>query len=271
MAVGIPKAAAFAPVNFIFVRNLLVFGVMALLAIAAAWWFGRRFILRPVEALLQATKRLQAGDLEARTELPSGQSELNQLAGAFDQMAGRLQSREQQLRRSLVETTELKNLLDSVFDSIVSGVLTTDLQGGVTLCNTAALRILGYRDIADLTGRNIADLWPPLGALLLPALYRVGHDDEPVIGLETSLEIPPKGLVHLRFNLSSLKGHEQTQGVAIVVDDVTEKRQMDTAALDRSVHAQSRGGAIPRPRRATGTRASARNRLRFGPELALLW
>jgi PAS domain S-box-containing protein len=226
MAVGIPKAAAFAPVNFIFVRNLLVFGVMALLAIAAAWWFGRRFILRPVEALLQATKRLQAGDLEARTELPSGQSELNQLAGAFDQMAGRLQSREQQLRRSLVETTELKNLLDSVFDSIVSGVLTTDLQGGVTLCNTAALRILGYRDIADLTGRNIADLWPPLGALLLPALYRVGHDDEPVIGLETSIEIPPKGLVHLRFNLSSLKGHEQTQGVAIVVDDVTEKHQM---------------------------------------------
>ncbi|MFC6672778.1 adenylate/guanylate cyclase domain-containing protein [Marinobacterium aestuariivivens] len=227
LAVGVPIDAAFAPVNYTFARNLIVVGVISLFAVLAAWWFGKRAILRPVSVLLDATEQLQSGNLAARTGMQPMRGELAQLGYAFDHMAEQLDRRERQLRRSLAEATELKNLLDSVFSSIVSGVITTDTQGTVTLNNAAALHILGYSDSDDLAGEHVADLRPPLGSLLLPHLYRVGHTGESVVGLETSVDMPPRGVAHLRFNLSTLKGQQETQGIAIVVDDVTEKRQVE--------------------------------------------
>jgi PAS domain S-box-containing protein len=227
LAVGIPIDSAFAPVNYTFARNLFVVGAIALFALMAAWWFGKRAILQPVSALLDATEQLESGNLSARTGMQPLRGELAQLGCAFDHMAEQLEKRELQLRHSLAEATELKNLLDSVFSSIVSGVITTDMQGTVTLNNAAALHILGYPDIDDLAGQNVADLRPPLGSLLLPHLYRVGHTGESVVGLESSIDVPPRGVAHLRFNLSTLKGQQETQGIAIVVDDVSEKRQVE--------------------------------------------
>ncbi|GGO76020.1 hypothetical protein GCM10011348_02240 [Marinobacterium nitratireducens] len=227
LAVGIPIDSAFAPVNYTFTRNLIVVTAISLFAVMAAWWFGKKAILQPVSVLLGATEQLQSGNFGARTGMQPMRGELAQLGGAFDHMAEQLERRELQLRHSLAEATQLKNLLDSVFSSIVSGVITTDTQGTVTLNNAAALRILGYADAEDLAGQNVADFRAPLGSLLLPHIYRVGHSGEPVIGLETSIEVPPRGVAHLRFNLSTLKGQQDTEGVAIVVDDVTEKRQVE--------------------------------------------
>ena len=55
--------------------------------IMAVWIGSNVLVLRPVNALLQATERLRKGDLKARTDLPHGNSELEQLAAAFDEMA----------------------------------------------------------------------------------------------------------------------------------------------------------------------------------------
>jgi PAS domain-containing protein len=207
LAVGIPIDSAFAPVNYTFARNLFVVGAIALFALMAAWWFGKRAILQPVSALLDATEQLESGNLSARTGMQPLRGELAQLGCAFDHMAEQLEKRELQLRHSLAEATELKNLLDSVFSSIVSGVITTDMQGTVTLNNAAALHILGYPDIDDLAGQNVADLRPPLGSLLLPHLYRVGHTGESVVGLESSIDVPPRGVAHLL--LTRLLPHEE--------------------------------------------------------------
>lgn len=227
LAIGIPTSLAFEEVNRAFAYRLLFFSTIAILALATAWWFGAVFVLHPARALLAATERLQAGDLKARTGLAPGSGELHQLAGAFDRMAERMQEHETHLRHSLAETTAVKNLLDNVFSSIASGVITTDLQGNITLCNVAALHILGYRDAAELVGRNIVELQPPLGMALLPHVLNTVRADKPVIGLELNPTVAQRGAVHLRFNLSILRDSEQTQGIAIVLDDVTEKRQME--------------------------------------------
>lgn len=227
LAVGIPTAVAFADVNRAFIRNLLVFAAVALLALVAAWWFGNRFILRPAKSLLATTGQLQEGDLSARTGLSPSHGELGQLAQAFDHMAERLQDREAQLSHTLSEVTELKELLDNVFSSIVSGVITLDLEGTITLCNQASLHILGMSSNDQLVGRNIADALPALGATLLQHFLSIRRTEKPVIGLEMGLTLPDRGATHLRFNLSALRAVDQIQGVAIVVDDVTEKKQME--------------------------------------------
>jgi PAS domain S-box-containing protein len=208
--------------------------VVMLLALVLAWLlvrsivrFTRLQILRPLVLLRDGVERLQAGDLGARTGLEPGRGELTQLGDAFDHMAAQLQAREQQLRQSLSETTELRNLLDNVFSSIVSGVLTTDLDGRISLCNAAALRILGYTNSQALVGQTVAGLVAPLGRLVLPHVETVSCSHRPVIGLEFSVSLPNRGAVHLRVNLSELRSAERPQGIAIVIDDVTEMKQME--------------------------------------------
>lgn len=67
------------------------------LALLIAWLVGVRFIRRPVRHLLAATRRWQDGDYAARANLTDHSSEIGELGQAFDQMAARLQRREQQV------------------------------------------------------------------------------------------------------------------------------------------------------------------------------
>ncbi len=109
VAVGIPISVAYAEANRMLARNLIGLGLVAVLALNAAWFGSHLFIFRRVQTLLHATRRLAAGDLAARTGLSYGMGELSQLAYAFDQMAAALQQRAGQLHeaeakyRTLVE------------------------------------------------------------------------------------------------------------------------------------------------------------------------
>ena len=131
------------------------------------------------------------------------------------------------LKRTLEEVTELKNLMDDVFASIVSGVITADVQDQITLCNRAASTILG-RAAAEIVGSPIGDIIPTFAKDILPQLASVRKSDQPVVGLELSQMMPERGYVDWRFNLSPLKdAGQKTQGVAIVLDDMTEQKKLE--------------------------------------------
>ena len=139
VSVGIPAAVAFAGVNQILIRNLAMLGLVAGLALAAAWVGGNLFIVRQIQALVGATKRVAAGELGVRTGLPQKQGELNQLAGAFDQMAESLERAyerrllEEELRRKNYQLEQQNlaiqeaNRLKTEFVSMVSHELRTPL------------------------------------------------------------------------------------------------------------------------------------------------
>jgi PAS domain S-box-containing protein len=131
------------------------------------------------------------------------------------------------VRRTLAEVTELKNLMDNVFASIVSGVITADVQDQVTLCNRAAESLLGHA-IPEVIGRRLDEILPTCAADIRPHLRTVRATDKPVVGLEISHCLPERGVVDWRLNLSPLKDADQTtQGVAIVLDDMTERKRLE--------------------------------------------
>jgi adenylate cyclase len=131
------------------------------------------------------------------------------------------------VKRSLAEVTELKNLMEDVFASIASGVLTSDIDDRVTLANQAAARILACeRD--ELKGERLTQLLDGLAPTLGQRVQHVKQTDERYLGEEIQAEIQGRGPVQLRFNFTPLKtADSSTRGVAIVIDDVTERRSLE--------------------------------------------
>jgi PAS domain S-box-containing protein len=131
------------------------------------------------------------------------------------------------LKHTLEEVTALKNLMDNVFASIASGVITADIQDQVTLANRAAQNILGQA-AAELLGHNLDDVLAPVSGQIRPHLQEVRQTDKPIVDLEISHTLPARGAVDWRLNLSPLKdAGKKTQGVAIVLDDLTERKKLE--------------------------------------------
>ncbi|PKO18211.1 MAG: hypothetical protein CVU39_01875 [Chloroflexi bacterium HGW-Chloroflexi-10] len=131
------------------------------------------------------------------------------------------------VRKTLAEVTELKNLMDNVFDSIASGVITTDTKEIILLCNRAAEQILGMQ-AANIIGKNLSEVFPPFTNILGYELTKVMAENYQVKDIELSPQIPSRGQVDLRLSLSPLQDSQKdTQGVAIVMDDLTEKKQLE--------------------------------------------
>lgn len=147
--IGIPKSLVLAPASRTLVLDLIGLGLVALLALEAAWVGGDRFLLRPIKALISATKRLASGDLGARTALGDQVGEVGQLARTFDQMAESLQRKEAerekaeaQVRRQLERLTALRNI-----DMAITASL--DLQVTLSVFLDQVVHRLGI-DAADV-------------------------------------------------------------------------------------------------------------------------
>jgi signal transduction histidine kinase/HAMP domain-containing protein len=118
MVVGLAKAVVFAEVDGVFLRSLLVLGVVTLVGMAVNWASADWSILRPIKGLVRATAQVAAGDLSARTGLPHGRGELGQLARAFDAMAQTLETRQgeavraEAARQRALERLELLHEID---------------------------------------------------------------------------------------------------------------------------------------------------------------
>ena len=131
------------------------------------------------------------------------------------------------VKNTLAEVTQLKNIMDNVFSSMASGVLTADIGERIVLCNRAAEAILGQA-AQTMVGKDLTFILPPLMTMLRPHFEHVLQTNQQVLGLEASPNLPSRGLIDLRFSLSPLKDAQQTtQGVAIVMEDLTEKKHLE--------------------------------------------
>jgi signal transduction histidine kinase len=114
MILGIPRQLAFADSNRVLRRNLILLGIVALVAMLAAWFGGDLFIMRQVKAMAQASRQIAAGEMSARTGLNYGNGELGQLAKTFDEMATALEQRQMEQERTEMELKRSQELFRSL-------------------------------------------------------------------------------------------------------------------------------------------------------------
>jgi signal transduction histidine kinase/FixJ family two-component response regulator len=107
---SISKTAAFANIDRTLARNLGALALVVLLGLAGAWGIGELFVVKRVRRIVGTTRRLASGDLAARTGLSYG-GELGELAGAVDDMAVRLETRDAEAARAQAEILRQREAL----------------------------------------------------------------------------------------------------------------------------------------------------------------
>jgi len=144
----------------------------------------------------------------------------NQAAVAIDN--ARLFAR---VKASLDAITEMKGLQDDIFASIASGVITADEGQTITLINRRAQQILNLHN--DEIGL-LSEVLPIRDPRLNRIIGEVRNSGHHLTNVEFDAEVAERGIVNLSLNISPLKdAYDQTRGVTIVVDDMTEAKRRE--------------------------------------------
>ncbi|MGA7800340.1 MAG: EAL domain-containing protein [Gammaproteobacteria bacterium] len=122
VAVAIPTSVAFAAANHTLYRNLTLLTALGLVSLTLAWFAGELLVLRPVRHLVQATHRIAAGNLGARTGISTGPHEIVSLGRALDDMASALEQRAHQneaQNRRIARLNRIYRMLSAINGAII--------------------------------------------------------------------------------------------------------------------------------------------------------
>jgi len=183
-------------------------------------------ITRPVEALADAMDEIADGKLDKRVFVDSS-GEMAELIAAFNHMAQDLEtsrhmaeSSREQLSAANQALEERRRELETILETIPSGVVTLDKGGAILLANRAFAALIGHRDDSNLSGRQIETLFPVDCsddlARVIRRSYRMG-------AASTEVETHALGrVVHLAVTSARLELGTGRQGAVLVVEDTTE-------------------------------------------------
>jgi signal transduction histidine kinase/HAMP domain-containing protein len=139
-AIDLPATLAIAKTKEILVENLIALGVVSAIILSLAWFGTDVVVLRRIRDIIAATNRVAEGNLSARTTLAYENSELGQMARAFDNLAQALEKRQVEavesaqrihnqrqqqevlydLNRAITSTLDLASVLSTLLDHIAA-------------------------------------------------------------------------------------------------------------------------------------------------------
>jgi hypothetical protein len=187
-----------------------------------------KLVTRPVTALAEGTEAISAGKLDYRVEVSAG-DELGQLVGSFNSMAAELESNRGQLQEANMRLEERRLHLETILESIPSGVLSLDGTGQVTRVNAALLRMFppdaGVQPGPQI-GLRLSDLFPPGQAPeVADEIWRMTRKADRMGTTTSQMEIPNGGSsLEVGVTVASMTGsqHLRRLGYVIVFEDLSE-------------------------------------------------
>ncbi len=154
MLVGIPRDPILRKANLRLLKNLLVLGIAAVLAVVAAWIFVGRMLVNPLNQLVTAARLFGKGATNVRTGVPHTPDELGELAQSFDDTIALLEARDaerQKAEQALHVASAETELFLTCIPSILIGL---DSSGRITRWNAAAASTFGV-DAAQAIGQTL--------------------------------------------------------------------------------------------------------------------
>ena len=183
-------------------------------------------ITRPVEALADAMDEIADGKYDHRVAV-TATGEMGDLVRAFNHMAADLETSRSLAESSSAQLTaanqaieERRRELETIVETIPSGVVTLDGSGAVMQSNRAFAGLMGRREDVSLAGERIetllpAECWDDLAGVIRRGL-RMG-------AASTEIELHARGrTIHLGVTSARLELAHGNQGTVLVVEDMTE-------------------------------------------------
>lgn len=186
---------------------------------AVCWWFLIRNLTSPIRGLAKAFRELERGKLNVRVpELAIRRDDWGELYSLFRDMQNSFQ-----LRQDLIHDTNQRFV--AMLSSMAEGVMAVDSGGHVILANRAVRNML-MLTMPDIIGRRLMDL------IRIPELLQsieLAQQTGNFQKAEFKTLHQPRRTIDAR--LTSLDNKEHT-GIAIVFQDVTELRALETMRRD---------------------------------------
>jgi len=208
--------------------TLLLLLVTVFVFFSSVWLalFLSKQITRPVEALADAMDEIADGKYDHRVAL-SVTGEMGDLVRAFNHMAADLETSRSLAESSSAQLTaanqaieERRRELETILETIPSGVVTLDGAGMVLQSNRAFAGLMGQREDVSLAGERIDALFP---ADCLEDLAGVIRRGLRMGAASMEIELHARGRsIHLGVTSARLDLAHGQQGTVLVMEDMTE-------------------------------------------------
>lgn len=198
--------------------GFLTLGVLTFLLIFASSWtafYIARGLTVPIRALAEGAGEIAHGNLGHRVTVYA-EDELALLVSAFNQMSAKLEE-------NSAELEERRRYIETVLESVPTGVISLDAEGRVSTINRTAAEIFSISE-SDAIGREIADVGGRVNEAILHRVIaravRIGHSSE-----QASLARYNSGAdgpaIEIPVAMTATALAEQS-GVVLVIEDLSE-------------------------------------------------
>lgn len=206
---------------YLFPALLILFG-----AVWLSLYLARR-ITTPLRLVAEGTERIATGERGVRVDFASGDDEFRALIASFNRMSERLARSEEEVEHSRAgltrknqELEERRRLMETVLETVGTGILVVDAEATLTAVNAAACRLLdlpaevvGHPAVEVLTGPGREEI---LGLLERLLSGRVARQEREVLVHSRGRDR------HLALTVVPLPGPlGWPPGAVVVLDDLT--------------------------------------------------
>jgi PAS domain S-box-containing protein len=191
--------------------GLLTLGVLTFLLIFASTWtafYIARGLTVPIKALAEGADEIARGNLSHRVDVLA-EDELALLVGAFNQMSSRLEE-------NSAELSERQRYIETVLESLPTGVISFDAENRVGTINRAAIGILRLAEdglIGSRLDEMVSDENRTILERVIARAKRIGTASEQTVLRKESDDLP----VALTATALSNDG-----GAVLVIEDLSE-------------------------------------------------
>jgi two-component system nitrogen regulation sensor histidine kinase NtrY len=223
---------------------LLLITMMVLFVTTWLALFLAKLVTRPLSALAEATQEISRGRLDYRVDVRAA-DEIGDLVRSFNRMAEELEGSRRQLEMSTrdlgaanTELDQRRRQMETILESIPTGVLSLDANRRVTHINQALLRMFNPEAPHDdgnlvLRGASLSEIFPA----------EVLEDFEPLLrradrmGMTTSqMEMQlPHGPLNVAVTVAPLRHQGERSGYVVVFEDLSDLLKAQKQAAWREV------------------------------------
>src|SRR5713226_9736614 len=224
-----------------------VLALLSMLVLFATTWlalFLSKLVTQPVAALAEATQAISRGRFDYRVEVRAA-DEIGDLVRSFNRMAEELELSRRQIEASSRELgaanialEQRRRHIETILESIPTGVLSLDAERRVTHVNRALLRMFNPAGPdpnapPSLAGLELRAVFPPETMEDLEPLLRRADR----MGLNTSqVEMTlPRAKLNVAITVASLQHEGRRLGYVLVFEDLSDLLKAQKQAAWREV------------------------------------